>query len=349
MKIKFLTYLACASILIIGCDGCKEANEVKDYAVGVLIVNEGSFGNSNGSITWNKGSETENNVFENVNGGALGDVIMDVDQANGKTYIVSNNTQKVIVVNSNSFAYETAITGFNYPRHFLKISNSEAVVSDGSGFGRLCWIDLNVNAVSSNTAVGEGPEDMILAGGSVFVCNSGGWGIDNTISVVDVSTKQVTNTIVVEKKPMEIATDVNGVIWVLCAGETQYDANWNVIGHTQAALVKIDPVTLATTTFTIGSLGDHPEHMAVDKVNNRIYIANQNVMIFDLATFGISNPSFVSGQANGISVDPSNGNVWICGPTDFVSSSEISVYDANGSSVKSFNAGIASRKVVFLN
>ena len=173
MKIKFLAYLACASILIMGCDGCKEANEVKDYAVGVLIVNEGSFGNSNGSITWNKGSETENNVFENVNGGALGDVIMDVDQANGKTYIVSNNTQKVIVVNSNSFAYETAITGFNYPRHFLKISNSEAVVSDGSGFGRLCWIDLNVNAVSSNTAVGEGPEDMILAGGSVFVCNSG--------------------------------------------------------------------------------------------------------------------------------------------------------------------------------
>jgi YVTN family beta-propeller protein len=349
MKIKFLTYLALATTLMVGCDGCKEPEEIQDYGVGVLIVNEGSFGNSNGSITWNNGSKTENNIFENVNGAALGDVIMDVDQANGRTYIVSNNTQKVVVVKSNTFEYETAITGFNYPRHFLKISDTEAVVSDGSGFGTLRWIDLNVNAVSSTTAVGEGPEEMILIGGSVFVCNSGGWSVDNTVSVVDVNTKQVTNTIAVESRPVEIATDANGVIWVLCSGETQYDVNWNVIGHTQAALVKIDPVTLATTTFTIGVLGDHPEHMAIDILNNRIYIANQNVMIFDLLTYGISNESFVSGQANGIAVDPSNGNVWVCGPTDFVSSSQIRVYNSEGNSVKNFTAGIASRKIVFLN
>ncbi len=344
MKLKFLSVLM-FSMILVSCDKCKSDNEpVSDYSQGAFIVNEGSFGNLNGSITWTLNNVLVSNPFAEVNGTALGDVISDFDVVNGKFYAVSNSTAKVIVMNATTFAIEAEITGFAYPRSFQYVGNGMAAVTDGSIDGSVKWIDLATNSISSSTPVGLGPEGMCVLGNRLYVCNSGGWDIDNRIAVVDIPSQSVLTYVNVADRPVEIQVDANGYLWALCSGETQYDATWTqIIGHTPAALAKIYSVDNSVTTFDVGVLGDHPLHMAKDEDNNKIYIANNTVLSFDMSTYLFSD--FLASASNGVSVNPTTHEVWVCSETNYASPSTVKVYSSTGTYVKEVQAGIAAWKV----
>ena len=112
MKFKFLSALL-FSMVLVSCEKCKNDDEpIVDYSNGAFVVNEGSFGNLNGSITWTLNSVLVSNPFADANGTSLGDVISDFDIVNGKFYAVSNSTGKVIVMNATTFKVEAEITGF---------------------------------------------------------------------------------------------------------------------------------------------------------------------------------------------------------------------------------------------
>lgn len=343
-----LLFVALLALIMVSCDKCKDANQnQRDYSAGAYIVNEGSFGNANGGITYVGGSLTVLDVFHEVNAVPLGDVITDFDRVGSYGYSVSNNTQKVIVTKGTTFGRVAEISGFTYPRDFVQVSSNVAGVSDGSSAGTVKFVDLSSNTIFNSVNVGKGPEGLLASNGKLFVCNSGGWDTDSTISVIDLGSFQVTQTIQVEKRPMEIATSSDGYIWVLCAGETYYDASWNVIGNSNAALVRVNPTDYTTTSFQIGNLGDHPLNMAIDEIHQRILIANTQVEAFDMQSLTFAAEPFSSIQANGIDINPLDNYVWVCGPTNFSSSSVITVYDTNGAVAKTINAGIGSRKVSF--
>ena len=345
---KQILFASLMALVMVSCDKCKDANQdQRDYSAGDFIVNEGSFGNSNGSITYVGGSLVVADLFQQVNSIPVGDVVTDFDRVGDFGYTVSNNTQKIIVTKANSFERVAEISGFSYPREFVQVSSNVAAVSDGATAGSVKLVDLLSKTIFNTINVGKGPEGMLVKDGNLFVCNSGGWDIDSTLSIVNLGTMQVTQTINVARKPMEVVATTDGYLWVLCSGETQYDANWNVIGHTAAALVRVNPTDGTTSTFQIGSLGDHPLNMALDAVHNRILIANNQVEIFDLATQTFSATPFSVVQANGIDINPLDNYVWVCGPTDFTSNSVVTVYDTNGNVARTITAGIASRKVTF--
>jgi DNA-binding beta-propeller fold protein YncE len=346
MKLKFLSVLLFSAILV-SCDKCKtEEPTVADYSHGAFIVNEGSFGNLNGSITWTLNGLVVANPFAEVMGAPLGDVISDFDIVSGKFYAVSNSTSKVIVMNATTFKVEAEITGFTYPRSFQYVGNGMAAVTDGSLDGVVKWIDLSTNTITASTPVGLGPEGMCVLGNRLYVCNSGGWDIDNRIAVIDIPSKSVLTYINVADRPVEIQVDVNGYLWALCSGETQYDATWTqIIGHTPAALAKIYSVDNSVTTFDVGVLGDHPLHMAKDEINQKIYISNSTLLAFDMQTNIFSD--FLTVASNGVSVNPTTQEVWVCGETNYASPSNIKVYSATGTYVKELTAGIAAWKVEF--
>jgi DNA-binding beta-propeller fold protein YncE len=95
----------------------------------------------------------------------------------------------------------------------------------------------------------------------------------------------------------------------------------------------------------VGVLGDHPLHMAKDETNNKIYIANTTVLSFDMQTNIFSD--FLTVASNGVSVNPSTQEVWVCSETNYASPSEVKVYSATGNYVKELTAGIAAWKVEF--
>lgn len=346
MKLKFLSVVV-LSLIMVSCDKCKTDDpKVEDYSHGAYIVNEGSFGNLNGSITWTLNSLLVSNPFADANGTALGDVISDFDVVNGKFYAVSNSTAKVIVMNATTFKVEAEITGFGYPRSFQYVGNGVAAVTDGSLDGTVKWVDLATNTIVSSTPVGLGPEGMCVFGDRLYVCNSGGWDIDNTVSVIDIPSQSILTSVQVGDRPVEIQADANGMLWVLCSGETQYDATWTqIVGHTPASLAQLNSIDNSVSSYSVGLLGEHPLHMAKDETNHKIYISNTTLLSFDMQTAVFTD--FLAQTSNGVSVNPTTHEVWVCSETNYASPSTVKVYSSTGTFVKELTAGIAAWKVEF--
>lgn len=346
MKLKILSALFLTFVLVSCEPDINDEPTARNYSQGAFVVNEGSFGNLNGSITWTLNNVTVLNPFVETNGIGLGDVISDFDVVNGKFYAVSNSTAKLIVMNASTFAVEAEITGFAYPRSFQYVGYGIAAVTDGSLDGTVKWIDLSTNTIISSTTVGLGPEGMCVLGSRLYVCNSGGWSIDNRIAVIDIPSKSVLTYVNVADRPLEIQEDTNGSIWVLCSGETQYNADYTeILGHTPAVLAQVNAADNSVTTFDIGNLGDHPLHMAKDETNQKIYISNTTLLSFDMQTAVITD--FLTQDSQGVSVHPVTHEVWVCGETNYASPSVVKIYSSTGSYLKQLTAGIAAWKVEF--
>ena len=70
----------------------------------------------------------------------------------------------------------------------------------------------------------------------------------HTVTVINTNTDAVETTLTIGDKPNSAVVDVNGNVWILTGGYTEYDANWNVIAETPGSLAMIN-----TTTNTIDS------------------------------------------------------------------------------------------------
>src|SRR5687767_12691559 len=103
-RFVFLT-IAVLSFLISSCDD--DDNKPKgEFEHGVFVVNEGNFQHADGSISYINPSsgEVSYDLFGAVNSGrALGDVVQSMTIDNDQAYIVVNNSNKIEVVNANTF------------------------------------------------------------------------------------------------------------------------------------------------------------------------------------------------------------------------------------------------------
>ena len=112
---------------------------------------------------------------------------------------------------------------------------------------------------------------MLIKDNKVFVCNVGGWGLNNTVSVIDAENDLLITNIIVGDKPNSIVEDASGYIWVLASGNTEYDANWNVIAETPGELTKINSATNSVEESVIFEVGDHPKGLIINDNGNTLY------------------------------------------------------------------------------
>ncbi len=75
---------------------------------------------------------------------------------------------------------------------------------------------------------------MLLVNNKVYVANAGGWGSDNTIDVIDISSDAVTSTITVGDNPNSLVIDASGSIWVTSGGATAYNEDWSINEETMS-------------------------------------------------------------------------------------------------------------------
>lgn len=338
--------LALAALTLTSCKKDEEEEEVKSYSKGVFFVNEGSFGNNNASIDWRNGSKKVTDVFFEENGTGLGDVLQDVVFANGYGFAVMYNSQKVVQFTQSDFKFVREIEGFSYPRHMIVASDGFAYLTNGSLEGTVEKIDINTGQVVGSVAVGNGPEMLTESQGKLFVCNSGGWGSDNSVTIIDLSTFQEVTTLFVGDRPTDIVVDAMNDVWILCAGQVFYDANWNITGHTEARLAVLDPTSLSTLqNIVIGVEGDHPTQLEISPTGNTVYFANNGV--FALAINSDTPEEIIPESGYGLSVRPSNGEIWVAGPSNFVSNSTVYSYSPNGQALGTYTGGIGTREVLF--
>jgi YVTN family beta-propeller protein len=322
------------------------------YLHGAFITNEGAFGNSNGSISFldPDSSAAVNHLFEMVNGRPLGDVVQSFGIAGEKGFIVVNNSQKVEVVDLSTFESIGFITGLEYPRYFLAVSSDKAYLSDGNFTGRILVVDIASHSITDTIPCGMGPEHMIQHKNHLIVANSGGWGNDSTLTVIDTKTDKVIATWKTGHNPTDLVIDRDDNLWVLCKGEVVWDG-WNIAFESASSLWVGDPGTgEKIREIPIGAVGDFywPQALGIDaKGRNIYYLEAEGLFSIGYQSENASKTPMIAKSFYGFGVDTETGRVYGMSAPSFTAAGWLFRYEPDGQLVDSIEVGIGPNRVVF--
>ncbi|MFN9800264.1 MAG: YncE family protein [Bacteroidota bacterium] len=324
-----------------------EAPAADSAGLGAYVSNEGSFMNSNASITYiTPGGSSLQDPFLDRNGFPIGDVLQSLAFSGEKGFAVVNNSQRIIAFNRFTFAFEGEVDGLSYPRYMLPLDNGKAYVSNGSMDGELVILNLSDLSVAGSIPVGKGPERMAKSDDLVAVTNSGGWLSDQTVTLIHAPTDQVTATITVGDRPIDLVVDASGDFWVLCSGKALYDDSWNIIGHTDASLWRLSGADgHVEWTTQLGVNGDHPDDLAISPDGEMIYFNLAGIHALSAIQPESGYTVIIPGNFHSLDVHPANGEIWLTSVPDFVSSSEVLRYRPSGALITTYQSGIGSNGV----
>ncbi len=351
MKILKPALLCVVLATLITITSCQKDNDdaVKGaFSNGIFIVNEGPFQTGTGTITYfdPDSNLVKQDIFETVNGRPLGNIAQSMSIVDGKGYIVVNNAGKIEVVDVATFKSITTITNLINPSQFLLIDETKAYVSDW--VGHVAILDLKSNTISRTITAGKGPDAMVKSGSYVYVANSGGLGIDSTVSVIDYITDKVIKVIRVGDVPSGMAVDGNGRVWVMCKGIGF--AGWPQAGDTPGRLVRIDPSSLTVDfTYNFESSGDHPEKLLINKQKSMLYFLHNNAIYrLNIALSNTQPEKLVDRYFYALGYESKTGYLYASDPKNYIGNGVVLRYKADdGTLVDSITAGIIPRSFAF--
>lgn len=315
------------------CLNCNETPISNTSSTDVLIINEGTFGWTNASISlYNKENNNVNqNVFKNANNGTnLGDVAQSFLQINDKGYIVVNNSNKIEVVNISDFTSLATITGFNSPRYMLKINDSKAYVTDLYS-NSIQIVNLNSNTISGNISVPGWTEQLVLHNDTAYVCDMK----NNNILIINTTTDVLVDSIKVGISPNSLVIDKNNQLWVMCSGG---------FNEENARLIQINPINRAIVqTFTFSDINNSPSSLSINRNKDQLYFINNSVYQMNISSNNLPSTPIITNSGNifyGLGIDPRNNDIYVSDAIDYVQNGMVFRYSASGSLIYQFSAGI---------
>jgi len=217
--------------------------------------------------------------------------------------------------------------------------------------GLVYVIDLNSFTVADSIAVGFGPEQMLLKDGLVYVANSGGWGNDSTLSVIDSSQDKLLETIKIGQTPVSMALDINDDLWVLCKGKVIWAADWSIKEETDSELIRLNTNTLQIDNrIHIGVKGDYfwPARMTTNSSKSRILFTEADGL-YELDINALTQPAnpLIGMDFYGFGVDPDSGIIFGLSAGSFTEAGFLYRFYPDGSRIDSLEVGIAPNSVIF--
>ncbi|GAB3199036.1 YVTN family beta-propeller protein [Pontibacter aydingkolensis] len=346
--------LSVISLSFTSCDN-EDSGPSGAYAEnGVFVVNEGNFGYPTSSLSYyNKGTqEVQNNIFKKENQDRpLGDVAQSMAFHGDRAFIVVNNSNKIEVVNRYTFKSEGVIEGLSGPRYFVALNGNKGYVTEwlpsnpdwSYNNGRVSVIDLNTFTVLKTIQVGLQPEKLLIAGGKVYVTNSGG----STITVISTVTDAIEKNISVTHGPNSLVLDKNNALWVLSSGFKNWQADPST--YSAAALTKI--ITTAnevTGTYTFPEVSAGASKLVQSGAKDALYYSyGGKVYRQPIASESLSHTMVIDKNFYGIGVDPETGYIYGGDANGFTGDGTVYVYNTEGTKVTEFRVGIAPNGFVF--
>jgi len=317
------------------------------YGKGVFIVNEGNFGQGNGSISFYNffSKKVYNGIFESINKRPLGDVPISAEVINNLLYIVVNNSGKIELVDPSDFRSLKTITGLNSPRYLLPVSNQKTYISDLRS-NYINVLNNETNTIIKAIYCGKSTDRMILSDNKVFVCNWSEYYIkapNNTIQVVDIYDDKLVDSIKVGKEPNSLVLDKFNRLWVLSSG-----------GYNNEEFPELNCINSNTLQiekkFVFPSKNQSPNSLCINKTGDTIYYINQNVYRLSINDNSLPSSPFINkGQhlfyAIKTSID--NYDLWVSDAIDYNQNGFIYLYSPNGIVIDSLRAGIIPSYFLF--
>jgi sugar lactone lactonase YvrE len=312
-----------------------------DGLSGVMVANEGPFGSGNGSLSvYDPATKSlKEDVFLEANGVPVGNIFQSITDVGEGFAFVANNSGLIRITDKNAELIET-IDEVASPRYALQ-SGDYLLVSDWSQ-NEIHFISTNDWNIETSVATGLGPDKMLRTGDNLWVVNPGGFGVDSTVSIINLSSKSVTSTVTLTGAPNSLVEDAQGNIWVMCSGEKDWSDPAN---DKPGALFKLSSQgqVLARMDFTNPSQA--PGKMAISPNKTTLYWLENTYggTVYSMSTSDTELPSspFVSGvNFYSLGVHPVSGNIFCGDAKDFASAGKVTYYSPSGSKMGEFSAGI---------
>lgn len=336
------------STLLVACVKDKPAQQspTNDNSDGrkVFIANEGSLGNGNASLSFYNIDKDSifNKVYETANQQALGDVFQSMLIDNDRIYMAVNNSDKITVVDKKTFALIGNIPVAK-PRYFLKLGTNKMYVTS------LYNAQINIVDPTSLQVTGKinidypNSEGLTQLNGKVYVCN---WDTAcSYIYEINPVTDSVTARITIAgRASQQVLVDKDQKLWVLAG---------NVYDGKIATLTQIDPQSRAILkSFTLPAGADVMKPCWNPTKDTLYYLGvNYNggtdyngVYRMSIYANALPNNLFIQAQALqyfwGLAVDSVKNQIYIGDPKGFIQNGNVSIYQTDGTKLKSFNVGI---------
>ena len=344
---KLILTALLGSFFLFSCtDDDNGGNPLGDYDNGVLILNQGGFGNGNASVSYlSEDMNTfQNNIFSLVNPSIiLGDTAQDIGFYNDLAYIVLNASNKIEVVNRYTMVHIATIsTGLSNPRYIAFANGKGYVTNWGNGTNAnddfIAVLNLSNNSVASTISVAEGPEKIIEEDNKLYVAHSGGFNYGNTISVINTSTNTVATTITVGDVPNSLEEE-NGILYVLCGGKSAWSG-----AESAGKLVKINLSTnTVSSSIDFAETTDHPSNLVIE--NNRLYYTlDSDIFRMNLSANTIPTEALFSTTSQGVygvySFAVENNRIYVGDALDYSSNGKVYVYSLTGALLSSKTVGV---------
>jgi hypothetical protein len=200
--------------------------------------------------------------------------------------------------------------------------------------------------IVSELQVGKNPEGIAVLNNQLFVANSGGLdapNYDSTVSVIDLITNNLTETIDVRVNPGKLVASDNSIF---CISNGDY-------GSVPSLLQKINP-----TTFLVeNELEIYPSDMnyyqgklyvlykGIENGTSKIGVMNPETMVFENEHL-ISNNEITTFY--GFDID-SESRIHCRDANGYVNSGKIYTYSLNGQFLFDFQTGLNPNKVILIN
>ena len=319
---KLLAALVFGAIAFTSCTDDSPSLPRGDYEGGVLISGEGSGSTSTGSVSFvSDDFETvENLIYKKVNSSELSTNLQSMAFDSDNAFIVVDNQNTITVVDRYSFVKEATITEELETPRFMTVADNKAYVTNWGTTGAFVAVyDLTSYDFIKKINIGDGPERIIESNGKLYVSHQGGWGSNNVISVIDLSTDNV-EEVSVNERPDEMFIDNNNFLVVLCEGKAAWTGD-----ETIASITRINTSNNTVQSEIIFPATEHPSLMVLE--NNTIYYAvGNNIYSIDTDATSLSTSEIVTAEGfiYGMEVE---GNSLFTLNANFKDSSTLNVFD----------------------
>lgn len=344
---KKLFYLAAAAAISLAFTSCSDDDDniggvTPTTTEGLFVVCNGNYMAGNGSLSYYNLTDNtvENNVFARANGMKLGDTAQSMSIDGNTGWICVNGSNTIYAIDVDTYLVKGQVKGISAPRNTLKVSDSKLYVTSlyDNRIAIVNPADYSISGyidVSGMEASTGSTEQMVQVGRYVYVnC----WSYQKEVLKIDAGTDKVVDRIEVGIQPESIAYDDNGSLWVLCDG-----GGWdgNPIGFEAPTLVCLD-----LGSFSVKRTIALPENSSVSKLcyhNGYLYWLENGVQ--RMSVNATSAPEFPLIASTGyglysLTVNPSNGDIYVGDAVDFMQNGTVTRYDANGNELDSFTTGI---------
>lgn len=335
---KILFFLLFAAAFMACSDDDNTPTPPPGKQVKIIVVNEGQMGSGLGSLSviYDDASSIYD-IFRDVNNRPIGDVAQSIAYINGNYFVPSNNSNKVEVVNPETFESVATIQGTAKACYVQAINETEAIVAsldrqlikiNTKTFEKIEDIDipdnLNHMAVASNKLFGQ-------AGGEVVVFDV------NNISEAGIRKIEGIDNV---SKTTNLIVDKNGMLWAY--GSETDKVTLHQINPTTEKLVnsyEIPFVSQDDADFGEGSImtscwswGEDLNRMETDKTKSKLYFvlktckaktwsgAQEQMVVF---TFNIDTKEYAPYRTlpglslmYGMGISP-DGDVYLCDCLDY--------------------------------